>query len=423
MSRERLLERFLRYVRVETTSDADSSAIPTTPGQMRLGELIAAELLEIGLVDVEQAATGPIYATVPGTATVSKTIPALAFNSHLDTSPEASGKNVNPQIIRSYQGGDIVLAHRAPDGDQNPLTITVEQNPALNTMIGKTIITTDGTTLLGGDDKAGVAVIIEAAQRLLEDRGRKTGPVRVLLTCDEEIGRAVAQVDLTRLDAAAAFTLDGEGTGTIDVATFSADQATVRFHGINIHPSIAAGRMVNSLRGLGTFLSLLPPEMSPERTTGTDGFVHPYHLKESGVDHVELRVLLRDFTEPGLRSQEAILRKIASDVEQAHPGLRVTIDVEKQYRNLADGLAARPEVVACAEAAAERLGRALKRGSVRGGTDGSQLTERGLPTPNLSTGQHNPHSPLEFACLDEMEDAVELILEIVTVWADHHHAG
>ena len=408
MNDSRLLQRFLRYVAIDTMADESKSDYPSSDGQWTLGELLANELREMGAADVEQDQKALIWATVPASSGC-ESAPAIAFNSHLDTSPETSGANVQPQVLK-YAGGDIPLP-----GDPTK-TITVAENPELKDLHGATLITTDGTTLLGGDDKAGIAVIMELAQTLLERPELPHGPVRILFTCDEEIGRGIAHVNLEKLAATACYTLDGAGADAIDVETFSADVAEVRVQGINIHPSIAKDRMINALRVAGTFLDRLPREQSPERTEGRDGFLHPYHM-EGGVAEATIRVLLRDFDSARLREQEELLKQLALETQQEHPGAKVEVIVHRQYRNIADGLSAEPRAVSHAQTALQNLGRTPRLTIVRGGTDGSMLTEKGLPTPNLSTGQHNPHSPLEWACLDEMEQAVEMLVELVQLWS------
>jgi tripeptide aminopeptidase len=411
---ERLLARFLRYVQIDTTAGEPGGTYPSSPGQLVLGKLLADELTAMGLTDVEFTPQGLVYATVPSTlpAEETKTAPVVAFNAHVDTSPETTGKDVKPQVIRNYPGGDIPLPK-----DSNRV-IRVAQNPELDNLKGKTLVTTDGTTLLGADDKSGIAVIMELAQHLLEQPEVPHGPVRILFTCDEEIGHGVDHVDLQKLGATVCYTLDGGGANEVDVETFSADLATVRVTGINIHPSIAKGRMVNALRAIGTFLDRLPREgHSPETTDGRQGFLHPYDLS-GGVAEATVKVLLRDFDTAGLGVKANLLRDLAREVEQEHPGIKIDVQITKQYRNLGDGLAKEPRAVAYAIEAHRRLGREAKQTIIRGGTDGSQLTERGLPTPNLSTGEHNPHSPLEWTCLEEMVAATEVCAELVQVWAE-----
>ncbi len=410
---DRLLARFLRYVQIDTTAGEPGGTYPSSPGQLVLGKMLAEELQAMGLLDVEFTAQGLVYATVPSTldAAATKAAPVVAFNAHVDTSPETTGKNVKPQVIRNYGGGDITLPA------DNRRVIRVAQNPELDGLKGKTLVTTDGTTLLGADDKSGIAVIMELAQHLMEQPELKHGPVRVLFTCDEEIGHGIDHVDLKKLGATVCYTLDGSAAGEVDVETFSADLATVRVQGINIHPSIAMGRMVNALRAIGTFLDRLPRTgHSPETTEGRSGFLHPYDL-QGGVAEATVKVLLRDFDTAGLGVKAELLKKLALEVEQEHPGCKVDVQVKKQYRNLGDGLAKEPRAAAYAVEAHRRLGREAKLTIVRGGTDGSQLTEKGLPTPNLSTGEHNPHSPLEWTCLEEMAAATEVCAELVQVWA------
>ncbi|HAY79734.1 MAG TPA: peptidase T [Planctomycetaceae bacterium] len=410
INRQRLLDRFLRYVSIDTTAQDEAGMYPSSPGQITLGQMVVSEMEELGLQEIEHDTHGLLYATVP--ATQSGELPVVAFNAHFDTSPETTGKDVQPQVIENYAGGDIPLP-----GDPEQV-LRVEANPRLNELIGKTLITTDGTTLLGGDDKAGMAVIMELAHVLMEQPDIAHGPVRILFTCDEEIGHGVDHVDLEKLGADVCYTLDGEGAGAIDTETFSADMAVITIRGVNIHPSIAQGRMVNALRAAGELLAALPRDtLAPECTSGRDGFVHPYTM-EGGVAEVKIKVILRDFDTAALTLQADLLRKVAQEVEATIAGCSIQVDIQKQYRNMADGLRQEPRAVAYAEQAHTRLGYESRRAIIRGGTDGSQLTERGLPTPNLSTGQHNPHSPLEWACLDEMVQATEVIVELVQVWAE-----
>ena len=410
MNRQRLLQRFLRYVRIHTTANDDADAYPSSDGQWELGKLLVEELQAMGIENAHQDEHGLIYATVP--ANVDRQTPVVAFNSHLDTSPETSGENVQPQVIESYAGGDIVLP-----GDTTKV-ITVSENPELESLQGATLITTDGTTLLGGDDKAGIAIIMELAEHLLEHPEISHGAIRILFTCDEEIGRGVQHVDFEKLAADVCYTLDGPAANDVDTETFSADMATVTITGVNIHPSIAKDRMVNAIRAAGEFLSRLPREtLAPEATEGRDGFLHPYHL-EGLVAEAKLRIILRDFEAPKLEEQANLLREVAAKVAADFPGLDVNVDVRKQYRNMREGLLKEPRAVEYAVEAHRRLDRDPNLAIIRGGTDGSQLTEQGLPTPNLSSGQHNPHSPLEWACLDEMEQAVEVLVQLVQIWAE-----
>ncbi len=403
-----LLDRFLRYVRIDTKADEKSITYPSSPGQLVLGAMLRDELLAMGVKDATQNEHGLVFATVPGNVPGA---PVIAFNSHVDTNPENSGKDVNPQVIRGYKGGDITLPKDASK------VIRVADNPELKELVGKTIITTDGTTLLGADDKAGLAVIMEAARIMMENPSIPHGPVRVVFTCDEEIGFGVKHLDPSQIGAVVAYTLDGMGAGEIEDETFSADAATVTVTGVNIHPSIGKGRMVNALRLASMFIDRLPKRhMSPETTADREGFIHPLTI-EGGVGQVKIGLLLRSFDTPDLTMQAELLREIGRQIERDYPEAKVQVDVRKQYRNMKDGIAKMPQAVTFAAEATRRAGLEPKHKIIRGGTDGSQLTEKGLPTPNISTGEHNPHSPLEWTCLEEMEAAVRVVIELCQVWA------
>ncbi len=410
INQSRLLERFLRYVRVETTADPASDTYPSSPGQLELGKLLASELSAMGLKDAHQDAHGLVWATVPSNA--GDNIPAVLLNAHIDTSPDASGAGVNPQVIENYAGGDIPLQHGAR-------SITVDSCPALRDLIGHTLITTDGTTLLGGDDKAGVAAIMELAQHLVENTHLPHGPVRILFTCDEEIGLGAKHMDLAKAGAAAGYTLDGSGQGVVENENFSADHLIVVARGNNIHPSIGKGRMVNAIRGLSRLIASLPlDELAPESTDGKQGFVHPYSLT-GDVESAQAEFLLRDFDTSALDQQEALIRKFAQQVEQSTAGLSFEFTRKKQYRNMNDAIRKAPHVVDLAVQAFDNLGIASELGSIRGGTDGAVFSEMGLPTPNLSVGQHNIHSVTEFASLDEMTIAVSHAVELLNLWQQH----
>ena len=406
MNRKRLLDRFLQYVQIDTTASETSDTYPSTPGQLKIGELLVQQMQAMGIVDAAQDEFGIVTGTVPGNTPA----PTIAFNSHVDTAPDTTGKNVKPNVIEDFDGNDIQLS-----GDPSKI-ITAATCPELPAAKGKTIITTDGTTLLGGDDKAGVAIIMEVANVLLENPDISHGPVRVFFTCDEEIGHGVDHVNIEAIDAVACYNFDGGGQGDIDIETFSADMAVVTFAGVNIHPAIAKDKMVSAIRAMGMFLAELPADLSPERTDGRDGFLHPY-VVEGGVAEAKLKILIRDFDTAKLTEHAAVLQAAADKVRQAITGIEVDIQVVQQYRNMADGLGKEPRAVEYAVEAHETLGLPFETTIVRGGTDGSRLTELGLPTPNLSSGQHNIHSPLEWACLDEMLVAVDVGVEIVKRWA------
>ena len=405
---ERLLARFLRYVRIDTTAREGASTYPSSPGQLELGRMLKDELTAIGLADAQQTEMGIVLATVP--SNVDHSAPVVALNAHVDTSPETTGTGVRPQVVRDYSGGDIVLPGK-PDR-----VIRAADSPELAPLVGSTIVTSDGTTLLGSDDKSGMAVIMETAAFLVEHPEIKHGPVRICFTCDEEIGHGVDHVDLKQLGATVCYTLDGQGADEIDVETFSADLAIVTVRGVNIHPAIAKGRMVNALRAAADFIDRLPRDtLCPERTEGREGFLHPYQMS-GGVAEVTMRILLRDFETANLEQLAARLQAAAGETQRAFPGATVTVTITPQYRNMAAGLAREPRAAKFAQQALERLGRQPRLTIVRGGTDGSRFTELGLPTPNLSTGEHNLHSPLEWTCVEEMARAVEMLVELVQIW-------
>jgi tripeptide aminopeptidase len=402
-----LLDRFCRYVKVETTAVEDTKDCPSSPGQLELGKMLAAEMEELGLDDVSIDKWGIVMGTIPGTV---KGAPTIALLAHMDTSPEASGKNVKPNIIRNYKGTDIVLP-----GDKSKV-IKVEDNEGLAELKGKTIITSDGTTLLGADDKAGIAAIMTTAAYLMEHRELKHCPIRVVFTCDEEVGRGCDHVDIKKIDATCAYTLDGEAAGGIENETFSADLATVTVTGYNIHPGLATGKMINSIRLAGQFISRLPwHRLAPETTCGKQGFLHPYII-EGGVPEVTIKILLRSFVTEELKEWAKILKNVAQTVMAEFPGAKVDVKVKKQYRNMVEHLAKEPRAVELAAEAVKALGIEPSFQSIRGGTDGSRLSEMGLPTPNLSVGMHNFHSPLEFACLEQMETAHKVLIELVQLW-------
>ncbi len=415
MNRQRLLERFLRYVQIDTTAREGADVYPSSPGQLDLGRLLVDELRRIGIVDARQDENGIVLATVP--SNVPGEVPTIAWCAHLDTSPETSGANVRPQVIEHYGGGEI----RLPGAPHR--VIRPDENPELLDLIGRTIITSDGTTLLGADDKAGVAAIMEAAQWLVEHPELPHGPVRLCFTCDEEIGRGVERLDLGRLDATVCYTLDGQGADTIDVETFSADLAVVRMRGVNVHPGVAKGRMTNAVRVAAHLVDRLPrTRLAPESTEDREGFLHPYEIS-GGVSEVRVKVLLRDFRTDQLAQWASLLKQAAEATQAEFPNARIDLEVKAQYRNMSEGLAKEPRAVGHARKALEKLGRIAKTAIVRGGTDGSRLTELGLPTPNLSTGEHSPHSPLEWACLDEMVSTVEWLVALAEVWCESSGAS
>lgn len=407
INRGRLLGRFLRYVSVCTAANPATDNYPSSEGQRELGRMLCDELAAMTIQDAHQDDHALVWGTIP--ATDGGSSPTVALVAHLDTSPEAPAERVRPQVVEEYAGGDISL----PSG----IVLSVASSPVLESLVGKTLITTDGTTLLGGDDKAGVAIIMELAHTLIENPCLIHGPVRVLFTCDEEIGRGTDKIDLNKLDAMVAYTLDGGGAGVIDVETFSADAASVRFIGHNIHPAIAKGRMINALRAASDFVAALPrDEGTPETTQDREGFIHP-HTIHGGVGQATVELILRSFESEDLNKYADQIQQLADSIAAQTPGLKVEVEIRRQYRNLREGLQDLPEASSLAKQAYEQLGRSYSEAIIRGGTDGSQLTEKGLPTPNLSSGQHNIHAVTEFACLDEMVEAVEHLIELLFLWS------
>ncbi len=403
------LERFCRYASLNTQAVEDSGSYPSSPGQREFNRLLAGELKQIGCKDVNLDEHGILTATVPGNR---EGVPVVAWVAHVDTSPETSGDGVRPQVHPHYDGGDIVLP-----GDPSKV-LRPSEFPELKNVVGHTLVTTDGTTLLGADDKCGVATIVEAAERLLRDDTLPRGTLRLVFSCDEEIGAGTQHLDPERIGAQVAYTLDGEGLGSVDSETFSADLATLEVTGINTHPCAGKGRMVNAIRIASDFISRLPQtSMSPETTSGRQGFLHPYHL-EGSVAHATAKIILRDFETEALGVQAALLESLAVALRAEHPKARIDLKVTRQYRNMRDGLLKEPRAIAYALQAMRRCGVEPKRTAIRGGTDGSSLTEMGLPTPNLSSGQHNFHSPFEWTSVEEMDKTVEILLELAALWAE-----
>lgn len=403
-----LLDRFCRYVRIHTEAVEGSPSYPSSPGQLELGRMLLNELLDLGLSDAKQSEFGIVTATIPATIPGK---PTIAWIAHVDTSPETTGKNVKPIVRPNYDGKDVVLP-----GDPSKV-IRVAESPDLLSCVGKTLITTDGTTLLGADNKAGVAVIMETAAYLLQHPEIKHGPIRIVFTCDEEIGHGVDHAHPREIGAVVGYTLDGMAQGEIEAETFSADKAHVVIRGVNIHPSIAKGRMINAIRLAGLMLDRLPrTTLTPETTEGRQGFIHPYKI-EGGVAEAQIHMLLRDFVTAKLGEEAELIRTVAKTIEAEYPGAKIDVRIEQQYRNMADGMKSEPRAVEYAIEATRRAGMEPKLSSIRGGTDGSQLTAKGLPTPNLSTGEHNPHSSLEWTCLEEMQSAVRVLVELAQVWA------
>ncbi|MFQ5422712.1 MAG: peptidase T [Phycisphaerae bacterium] len=403
-----LLDRFLRYARINTQADENSDTYPSTAAQLDLSRLLARECRDLGLADVSIDDFGIVLATVPATA--SGDVPAIAWVAHVDTSPETGGAGVRPIVHQNYAGGDITLP-----GDASKI-IRLADSPELKDLVGATIITSDGTTLLGADDKAGIAVILTAAAHLLAHPEISHGPIRLAFTCDEEVGHGVDKLDIEKLGAVCAYTLDGDGVGKVDAETFSADLAIVTVTGVNTHPAVGKDAMVNAARILCEFIHRMPQDtLSPETTDGRDGFMHPYVI-EAGVGSATARILLRSFETSDLKEHAGRLESIAAGLREEHPRASVDIEIVKQYRNMRDGLAKEPRALDKAIQATEAAGLRCRQSIIRGGTDGSRLTELGLPTPNLSTGEHNMHSPLEWTSVEEMQNAVDVLVKLAEFW-------
>ena len=404
------LERFLRYVQIDTRSDDRSSTSPSTPGQLVLLNLLRSELQALGVADASINEHGVLMATVPAT-TSRPGVPTIGFIAHVDTSPEMPGDNVKPIVHRQYDGRDVVL----PDDPASVLRL--EDNPPLAACIGEDIVTASGLTLLGADDKAGVAEIMAAAEYLMAHPEIAHGAVRIAFTPDEEIGRGTVHFDVTRFGACCAYTLDGGSRGELEVENFSADSMTFTFQGFNTHPGFAKKRMVNAIKVAADFLTRLPPGEAPETTEEYEGFAHPF-VVDARVDRTSVKVLIRDFDEDRLRGRERRLDALAHSTVADHPGSAVTITVEEQYRNMREVLQRHPEVADRARQAIERAGLKVRLKPIRGGTDGAWLSFMGLPTPNLFAGEHNFHSRLEWVSAQDMDRAVAVIVELCRVWEE-----
>jgi tripeptide aminopeptidase len=410
--RDDVLARLLRYVRIDTTSDQDSETYPSTAKQRDLGELLERELRELGLDDVELTEHGYVLATVPGT-----TGPTVGLIAHMDTSQDESGANVDPQVVENWDGSDIVLP-----GDSEKV-LRASENPILAARVGHDIVTTDGTTLLGADDKAGVAEIMGAVAYLAAHPEVEHAPIRVGFTVDEEVGRGVDHFDIAAFGADFAYTLDGAEVGRIDDETFSASEVRIRIEGLSVHPGTSKGKMVNAIK-LGTrLIERLPrDERSPETTEGREGFVHPHRFTGTTAE-AELRFIARDFDTAKLDEHEQLLRRLADELAAEEPRARISVTVEEQYRNMKEFLGADPSVTEAADEAARRVGLEPWREPIRGGTDGSMLSARGLLTPNIYTGGQQFHSVLEWASVQDMALSAATIVELVKLWAEPEWAA
>jgi tripeptide aminopeptidase len=409
-------ERFQRYVQIDTQSDPQSTSHPTTEKQKELSRILADELKAMGIEDAHMDEYGYVYATIP--SNTNKQVPAICFCSHVDTAPDASGTGVKPILHHNYQGEDIVLPN------DNNIVIKKNEVPYLDKLIGHDLITASGTTLLGADDKAGVAEIMDAANFLVTHPEVKHGTVKILFTPDEEVGRGTAKVDLHKLGADFGYTLDGGEAGSLEDETFSADGVEITIHGVIIHPGYAKDKLVNALKIAGEILARLPKtELSPETTEGRQGFIHPIRV-EGIAEKCTIEFIIRDFVTDGLKAKEAFLKELVELVMEKYPQASFDFKVNEQYRNMKEVLDQHPQVVDYAKEAIRRAGFAdIKMESIRGGTDGSRLSFMGLPSPNLFAGMQYIHSKKEFISVQDMNKAVETIVHLVTIWEERSGAA
>ncbi|HMT75352.1 MAG TPA: peptidase T [Chitinophagaceae bacterium] len=403
-------ERFLRYVQVDTQSDPHSSSYPTTEKQKDLSKILVKELLQIGLSDAHMDEWGYVYATIP--STTDKNVPVICFCAHVDTAPDCSGTNVKPIVHKNYQGQDIVLP------DDTAQVIRTSEYPYLKSLVGHDVITASGTTLLGSDDKAGVAEIMDLANYLMTHKEVKHGEIKVLFTPDEEVGKGTAKVDLKKLGARFGYTLDGGEAGSLEDETFSADGASVVINGVISHPGYAKDKLVNAMKIAGEILAGLPKDrLSPETTSGKDGFIHPVGV--SGIaEKCTIDFIIRDFVTAGLKIKEDFLRTQVEETMRTYPRATFEFIVREQYRNMKEVLDLHPQVVDNARTAIERTGLKVVMESIRGGTDGSKLSFMGLPCPNLFTGMQGIHSKHEHVSIQDMHKAVEMLVHLAMVWEE-----
>ncbi|HEU4794928.1 MAG TPA: peptidase T [Pyrinomonadaceae bacterium] len=408
---EPVLDRFLRYVKIDTQSQEDQTTTPSTRKQLNLANLLAKELTTLGAQNVRVSEFGIVYATVPGNLPDNSKVPVVGFIAHMDTSPAVSGENVNAIIHKNYQGGDIVLPK---DKSQ---VISVAKNPVLKTLIGDDIITADGTTLLGSDDKAGISEIMTMIDTLQQNPQIKHGTIAIAFTPDEEVGTGIEKFDVKGFGASVAYTVDGGELGEISEETWSARTATVTFQGLSTHPGSAKGIMINAMYALGDYLNRFPKDMLPETTEGRVGFVHPY-AGTVDVEQSNVKVLLRDFDLSGLDAKEKMLRDMVAQTAAKYPQTKITIEVKENYKNMKEVLKNHPELTKNAMEAAQRAGLKPFLKPIRGGTDGARLTFRQLPTPNLFTGGGNFHGKLEFNSKRGLEKSTETLIHLVQIFAE-----
>lgn len=401
----------MRYVQVDTQSDPESPSQPSTEKQKDLSRILVEELKAIGIADAELDEYGYVYATIP--ATTDKNVPVICYCAHVDTAPDCSGTGVKPILHKAWDGSDIVLP------DDNSVVISTNEHEYLERRIGDDIITASGTTLLGADDKAGVAIIMDLAKYLIEHPEIKHGKIRILFTPDEEIGRGVNKVDMKKLGAEFGYTLDGGPRGFLEGESFSADAAQVVFHGISAHPGYAKGKMVNAIKVASAFVDKLPKdEWNPETTEGMEGFVHPVSI-EGQLEKATVQFIVRDFVTAKLADHHSRLKRIAEETLKGFPGATMEYIAKEQYRNMKEMLDKHPFVMANAEEAYKRAGLTPELHSIRGGTDGSRLSFMGMPCPNLFTGEMGIHSKQEYVSVQDMEKAVEMLVHLAQVWEEN----
>jgi tripeptide aminopeptidase len=410
-TQQKLQQRFFNYVQIDTQSDASSPTYPSTEKQKNLGKVLVQELLELGITDAHLDDFGYVYATIE--ANTPKKVPVICFCSHMDTSPDCSGENVKPIVHENYQGQDLVLP------DDNSVVLKMSEHKDLKAQIGNDIITASGTTLLGADNKAGVAEIMEAAAFFMQNPNVKHGTIKILFTPDEEIGRGVDKVDLKKLAADVAYTIDGETLGSIEDETFSADGVTLIINGISAHPGFAKGKMESAIKILADILSALPKDkLTPESTSGKEGFIHPVGIN-GNAEQATAHFIIRDFEDEKLLAHENVLEEVVKEVLRAYPKSTYQFKVTQQYRNMKKVLDENPKIMQYGLQAIERAGLTPIKRSIRGGTDGSRLSFMGLPCPNIFAGEHAFHGKQEWVSVQDMEKAVQTIVNIACIWEEN----
>lgn len=403
------LERFLKYVQIDTQSDADSDTYPSTEKQKNLGKILVEELLEIGIKDAHMDEFGYVYATIE--SNTDKKVPVICFCSHMDTSPEISGANVKPLVLKNYDGSEIILP-----GDTTQILVP-DEHPELKNQLGNDIVTSDGTTLLGADNKAGLAEIMDAVNFFVSNPDIKHGKIRILFTPDEEVGRGVDKVDMKKLGAEFGYTMDGDTLGEVEDETFSADGVTVTINGVITHPGTAKDKMESALKIAGEILAKLPRDLSPETTSGRQGFIHPVSVN-GGVEKTVIKFIIRDFEDEELVKLENTLENIIKEVLSAYKNSGYEFEVKESYRNMKKMLDKYPHVTEYALEAIKRTGVEPHKDIIRGGTDGSRLSFMGLPCPNIFAGEHAIHSKKEWVSVQDMQKAVETIINLAVIWEE-----